>query len=194
MRVGCRDAQTLLHDGTGGGVLQELPLLGEEMMLDGKCGERSLVKAAQDELLLAGIGVDVADREDAGDAGLKPLRIHLERPLLEFHAPVGDGTQFRMQPVKGEHVLGGQCDVPSSAVCTSSPVSLSLSLRRPVVLPSNTCILPALTNSRIRATVAGAARNSARRCSSVSERALSHSATVQSRAESPPPQITRSRP
>src|SRR5579863_5885267 len=113
VRAGCRDAQTLLHDGTRGGVLQELPLFGVEVMLDGKSGERSLVKAAQDELLLARIGVDVADREDAGNAGLEFLRIHLERPLLELHAPVGDGTQFRMQPVKGENVLRGQCEISS---------------------------------------------------------------------------------
>ena len=51
-----------------------------------------------------------------------------------------------------------------------------------------------LWDSRMRATVAGAARNSPRRCTWVSERAFSHSATVQSSAESPPPQITRSRP
>ena len=41
---------------------KKLALLGKQMMLNGERGQRRLVKAAQDELFLAGIGVDVADR------------------------------------------------------------------------------------------------------------------------------------
>src|SRR6267378_7235920 len=109
--VGSGDAEAFLYDGTGGGVLQELPLLGEQVMLDGECGERRFVKAAEDELFLARIGVDVADGEDSRDAGLEFLGIHFERPLLQFQAPFRDGTQLRMQTVEREYVIGGQCEV-----------------------------------------------------------------------------------
>src|ERR1700688_3948125 len=113
MRIGSRHAQTFLHDGTRGGVLQELALLGEQVMLDGECGERRFVKAAQDELFLAGIMVDVADGEDAGGAGLEFLGIHLERAFFQIQAPFRDGAQLRMQPVEREYLIGGQLQVPS---------------------------------------------------------------------------------
>src|SRR5579862_1325632 len=56
-----RNAQPLVHDRARGRVLEELPLLRVEMMLDGEGGERRLVEAGKNELLLAGIGVDVTD-------------------------------------------------------------------------------------------------------------------------------------
>jgi hypothetical protein len=59
-RIRAGHAQPLLHDGAGGGVLQELALLGEQMMLDRERRERRFVKAAQDELFLARIGSPMA--------------------------------------------------------------------------------------------------------------------------------------
>src|SRR6266853_1754165 len=106
-------ADAFLHDGTGGGVLQELPLLGDQVMLNGECGERGFVKAAQAELFLAGIGVDVADGEDSRDAGLVFLGIHLERALFQCHPPFRDGAQLRMQPVEREYLIGGQLYLPA---------------------------------------------------------------------------------
>ena len=188
------NAQTLLHDGAGGGVLQELALLRKQVMLNGERRERGFMKAAQDELLLAGIGVDVADGEDSRDAGLELLGIHLERPLLQLHAPLGDGARASdAGRRKRERDRPDSCSVAAVGRVHLEPGEL-------VVVPAQAdgVALQQLascrraTNSRMRATVAGAARNSARRCSKVSERAFSHSATVQSSAESPPPQITRS--
>ena len=77
------------------------------MMLDGECGERCLVKAAQDELLLAGVGVDVADGMDAGHAGLEFFRVHLQRLLLEIETPLRDRPELRMQSEKCEHMISG---------------------------------------------------------------------------------------
>src|SRR6185437_7295522 len=67
-RDSIRDPQPLVHDGAGSRILQELPLLREEVVLDAEGGERRLVEAREDELLLAGIGVDVAHREDPRQA------------------------------------------------------------------------------------------------------------------------------
>ena len=75
------------------------------MMLDGESRERRLMKAAQDQLLLAGIGVDVADREDAGHAGLKFLGVDLERLFLQLQAPVGDRSELRVQAEERQHVV-----------------------------------------------------------------------------------------
>src|SRR5271154_4878539 len=83
VRAGCgrlrRHAQPLLHDGARGGVLQELALLRKQVVLDAERGQCSLVKAAEDQFLLTGIGVDVADGEDSRHACLKVLGAHFER-------------------------------------------------------------------------------------------------------------------
>src|SRR5271166_2908064 len=81
------DAEPFLHDRARGGVLQELALVRKQMQLNGECRERRLVKARKNQLLFARIGVDVADREDPGDAGLEFLGIDLERLLFELQAP-----------------------------------------------------------------------------------------------------------
>jgi hypothetical protein len=60
------DAQPLVHHRARRRVLQELAFGGVEMVLDGEGGERRLVEARQDELLLAGIGVDVATANTPG--------------------------------------------------------------------------------------------------------------------------------
>src|SRR5256884_2799053 len=82
-----RHSQTLVHQRARGRVLQELLLLRIQMMLDRERGERRLVESGQDQLLLARIGVDVADRKDPGEAGLELLGVDLERLLLERQSP-----------------------------------------------------------------------------------------------------------
>jgi hypothetical protein len=67
--------------------------------------ERSLMKAGQDQLLLARIGVDVADREDAWLARLESLGVDAERLLLELEPPVCDRAEFRVQAEAGQHEL-----------------------------------------------------------------------------------------
>src|ERR1700684_538106 len=88
------DTKPLLHDRAGGGVLQELPLLRIEWMLNSERSEARFVEAAQDQLLLTRVGIDVADREDAGHAGLEVLGVHLKRLFLHFETPLGDGTEL----------------------------------------------------------------------------------------------------
>src|SRR5204862_3907625 len=93
-----RHSQTLVHQRARGRVLQELLLLRIQMMLDRERGQRRLVESGQDQLLLARIGVDVADRKDPGEAGLELLGVDLERLLLERQSPLGDRSELRVQP------------------------------------------------------------------------------------------------
>ena len=56
----------------------------------GRCGETRpapLVKARQDQLLLARVGVDVADREDALHVGLEALGVDGDLPALDVVRP-----------------------------------------------------------------------------------------------------------
>src|ERR1700734_123030 len=92
-RIG--NAEPLLHDRARGRVLQKLPLLRVQVVLDAEGRQRRLMKAAQNELLLARIGVDVADRENAGHAGLEVLGVDLERLLLHLEAPLGHRSEER---------------------------------------------------------------------------------------------------
>ena len=62
-----------------------------------------LVKAGQDELQLARIGVDVADGEDAVLARLELLGITGNEVLMEIQAPVGDGPELHGQPEERQH-------------------------------------------------------------------------------------------
>src|SRR5580700_4195369 len=78
------------------------------MVLDAKSGERCLVKAREDELLLARIEVDVADGEYPGQTRLELLRIDEQRLPLERKTPVGDGPELRMQPEEHEELVGGE--------------------------------------------------------------------------------------
>src|SRR5579863_490935 len=100
-----RDTQPLMHDRAGGRVLEELPLLRKEMMLDRESGERSFVEARQDELFLAGIGVDVTHGEDPRQARLELLRVDPESLLLELESPFGDRSELRMQAEEDQEML-----------------------------------------------------------------------------------------
>src|SRR5450631_2749588 len=99
------DSQPLLHYRTGGGVLQELAFLGKQMMLDPESRERRFVKAAQDQLLLAGIDIDIPDGEDSRHAGLKFFGVDLERLAFQIEAPFGDRAELRVQSVERQNLL-----------------------------------------------------------------------------------------
>ena len=75
------------------------------MVLDAEGRERGLVEAREDQLLLARVGVDVPDGEDAGLAGRELLGVDLQRLLLEGESPVRDRPQLGVQPEAGEHQL-----------------------------------------------------------------------------------------
>ena len=82
--------QNLVQFGRCGGVLEHHLFVGEDDRCRAESCQRALVKTAQNQLLLAGVGVDVADRKDAGQAGGKLFGIDLELPALNVQAPVGN--------------------------------------------------------------------------------------------------------
>src|SRR6476619_8595518 len=90
-----RDAEQLVQPGARRRVLQRLRALRVDELADRERGERRLVEAADDELLLARVGVDVADREDPRRRGLEARRVDEELLLLERQAPVGDRPELR---------------------------------------------------------------------------------------------------
>src|ERR1700738_3863049 len=64
------DPKLLLQAGRRGRVLEHQPLVRIDVTVRLLRHQRALVEAAQDQLELAGIGVDVADRKNDGHAGL----------------------------------------------------------------------------------------------------------------------------
>jgi hypothetical protein len=76
-------------------VLQRLRALRVDQLGDRERGQRRLVEAADDQLLLARIGVDVADGEDPGRRGLEARRVDDNLLFLERQAPVGDRPELR---------------------------------------------------------------------------------------------------
>src|SRR5450631_1730519 len=90
-----RDAEQLVQLGARRRVLQRLRAIGMNELADRERGERRFVEAADDELLLARIGVDIADREDPRRRGLEARRVDDELLLLERQAPVGDRPELR---------------------------------------------------------------------------------------------------
>src|SRR5262245_54228327 len=62
--------------------------------------QRSLVKAGKNELQLTGIGVDVANGENALGAGLELLGIHRNQVFLEMEPEIGDLADGRGRSVK----------------------------------------------------------------------------------------------
>src|SRR3546814_15804806 len=61
---------------------------------DGVGRERGLRETGEDQLQLALVVRDVADREDAGMVGLAGGRVHFEVVVVELQAPVGNGTEI----------------------------------------------------------------------------------------------------
>jgi hypothetical protein len=68
--------------------------------------QRRFVEARQDQLLLAGVRIDVAHREHARDAGLELLGVHLDRALVDPQAPLGDRSQLRVQAEEHQRLVG----------------------------------------------------------------------------------------
>src|SRR4051794_10530107 len=64
------DTKLLLQAGGRRRVLEHQPLIGIDVAVGFLRHQRAFVETAQDQLDLAGISVDVADREDAGHVGL----------------------------------------------------------------------------------------------------------------------------
>src|SRR5262245_46508853 len=90
-----RYAELLLQARRGGGVLEHEPLAGEAVMVRLLRHQRGLVEAGEDELELARVPVDVADREDAGHVGLERRGVDRDQlAVLHLDAPVGDRAEL----------------------------------------------------------------------------------------------------
>src|SRR5690606_37664291 len=99
------NTQTLVHDRAGRRVLQMHLLARLEVLLDGERSERRFVKARQDQLLLARVGVDVADREDAGNIRLELGSVDDDLLLVQLEAPFCNRAQLRMQTEEHEQLI-----------------------------------------------------------------------------------------
>ncbi len=80
--------------GRGCCVLQQGFSCGVHDARRAKGGEGGFVKAAQDELLFAWVGVDVADGKDGGHIGGKGFGVDHQLLALHRQTPVGDGAEF----------------------------------------------------------------------------------------------------
>ena len=72
------------------------------------------MEARQDQLQLAGIGVDVADGEDALDGGFELLGVHGDQVLMQVEAPFGDGAKLHGEAEERQHGIAG--DIEALAV------------------------------------------------------------------------------
>ena len=74
-------------------------------MLDAKCSQRRLVKPAQNQLLLAGIMIDIAHCENTGHAGLN-FSVSTRIARLSRSSPHSAiGPSFGCKAKESEHVL-----------------------------------------------------------------------------------------
>src|SRR5689334_24507064 len=72
----------------------------------------ALVEAREDELELARVPVDVADREDAGDIRFERAGVDRdELAVLELDAPVGDRSKLHGEPEEREDRIAGNLEV-----------------------------------------------------------------------------------
>ena len=70
-----------------------------------KGGEGGFVKATQDEFFLAGIGVDVAHRKNAGHIGGVGFGIDHQLFALHGQTPLGDGAEFGREAQASDELL-----------------------------------------------------------------------------------------
>ncbi len=106
LQASVRDAQAFLEPGAGGRVLQGDRRAGQVLGRRER-GKRGLVEAAEDELALAGIGVDVADGVEPRHPGREGGHIHFHLLALQRQSPVGDGTQaWRNTQAQQQRVQG----------------------------------------------------------------------------------------
>ena len=76
-------------------------------MMRALCGERGLMKTGQDQLQLAGIGIDVADGENARNARFEFRRVDRDQILIEIDSPSGDRAELHGEPKERQHVVAG---------------------------------------------------------------------------------------
>ena len=63
------------------------------------------MKARKNQFFLAGIDVDVADRENTGNIGHELFGIDDDLAAVDFQSPIGDRPQFGRQTVKYQQAV-----------------------------------------------------------------------------------------
>src|SRR5262245_60452656 len=99
--------QQTLQLGRGGCVLETQRFVRMHITMSGLRHERCLMKAGEDELELAGIGVDVADGENALGADLEFLCVDRDQVLVEIEAEIGDRPELHGEAEEGKQRVGG---------------------------------------------------------------------------------------
>ena len=68
--------------------------------------QRRFMEAGQYQLEFAGIGVDVADGENAGGFAFEPRRVHRDQIFVKIDAEFGDGAQLDGEPEERQEGVG----------------------------------------------------------------------------------------
>ena len=119
-----RHAELLLQAGRRGRVLEGQLLVRMDVAVRLLRHQRALVEAGQDQLELARIGVDVADREDAGLAGLERRGVDRDqRPRCSSRPQFATGPSFMVSPKNGSMASQAMWKVEPSLRLTLAAVS-----------------------------------------------------------------------
>src|ERR1700729_4076950 len=105
--TGSAHAQLALQAGRRRRVLERQFLVRIDIMMRALGGERGLMKTGEDQLELAGIGIDVADGENAGNAGFEFRSVDRDQILIEIDAPTGDRPELHGESEEREHIVAG---------------------------------------------------------------------------------------
>src|SRR4029077_436269 len=100
-----RHAQFLLQAGGRGRVLEHQLLLRIDVPVCLLRHQRGLVEAGEDQLELARVGVDVADREETGSACLERAGIGGDQLFFHLEAPVGDRAKLHGEAEERQHAV-----------------------------------------------------------------------------------------
>src|SRR5712691_5557094 len=102
-------AQLLLQAGRGGGVLEHQLLVREHVMIGPLRHQRRLVEAAQDELDLPRVPIDVADGENPGLVGLEACGVDRnELALAQLDTPLRHRPELHGEPEERQHGFAGE--------------------------------------------------------------------------------------
>ena len=116
-----------LQAGRRRGVLEGQLLVRINVTMGALGGERGLVEAAKDQLQLAGIGVDVADGEDAGDVRLELCRVGRDEVLVQVEArrrpapASSSGRRHQRKANRGCRRLDARKDFPYQRLTLRAP-------------------------------------------------------------------------
>ena len=99
-------------------VLEENALFREHVVAGGEGAKGAFVEARENQLLLARIDVDVADGEDAGNAGFETFGIDHDLLAFELETPVFDRAELGLQTEEDKEMV--ERDTTGHAVSTGN--------------------------------------------------------------------------